>query len=104
MLIVSEIWTSLHLPPDAFKAKFGMEKRALKAKKLVLHCLKGKRAVEAADLFNILGYDNVFIYKVSLLLNRTYFFPSCFCSVAPNKVLAPETQKEMSEASGVFSK
>ena len=51
--------------PDAFKARFNVEKRELKEKQIVLHCLKGKRAFEAADKLLLLGYKNVYVYKVS---------------------------------------
>ena len=47
-----------------FQTKYGIEKDLLKSKKIVLHCLKGKRAFDAADKLALLGYDDVYVYKV----------------------------------------
>ena len=50
-----------------FQTKYGIEKDLLKSKKIVLHCLKGKRAFDAADKLALLGYDDVYVYKVLCL-------------------------------------
>ena len=47
-----------------FRTTYGIEKDLLKSKKIVLHCLKGKRAFDAADKLALLGYDDVYVYKV----------------------------------------
>ena len=44
-----------------FRTTYGIEKDLLKSKKIVLHCLKGKRAFDAADKLALLGYDDVSI-------------------------------------------
>ena len=49
---------------DAFRKKYGICKTELKSKRIVLHCLKGKRAIDAADKLALLGYEDVYIYKV----------------------------------------
>ena len=64
---MSEVWNTFKMRPDAFKARFNVEKRELKEKQIVLHCLKGKRAFEAADKLLLLGYKNVYVYKVGIL-------------------------------------
>ncbi len=38
-----------------------------KSAALVMHCLKGKRASEAADKLSLLGFHDVKIYKGSFL-------------------------------------
>ena len=47
-----------------FRATYGIQKDILQSKKIVLHCLKGKRAFDAADKLALLGYDDVYVYKV----------------------------------------
>ena len=47
-----------------FRSTYGIQKDLLKSKKIVLHCLKGKRAFDAADKLALLGYDDVYVYKV----------------------------------------
>jgi len=64
---LSEVWNTFKMRPDAFKARFNVEKRELKEKQIVLHCLKGKRAFEAADKLLLLGYKNVYVYKGSFI-------------------------------------
>ena len=49
---------------STFQIKYGIEKELLESKKIVLHCLKGKRAFDAADKLALLGYDDVYVYKV----------------------------------------
>ena len=64
-----------------FRTTYGIEKDLLKSKKIVLHCLKGKRAFDAADKLALLGYDDVYVYKViqfflfkNFLKHFSYFF------------------------------
>ena len=47
-----------------FRKTYGIDKIELKSKQIVLHCLKGKRAFDAADKLALLGYDDVYVYKV----------------------------------------
>ena len=49
---------------EKFQKTYGVDKMLLKSKKIVLHCLKGKRAFDAADKLALLGYDDVYVYKV----------------------------------------
>ena len=63
-LIVCDIWPAFQLDNTKFQTKYGIEKDLLKSKKIVLHCLKGKRAFDAADKLALLGYDDVYVYKV----------------------------------------
>ena len=49
-----------------FEKKYGFSKPKL-SDSLALHCLKGKRAIDAADKLNLLNYDNIKIYKGSLI-------------------------------------
>ena len=49
---------------EKFQKTYGVDKMVLKSKKIVLHCLKGKRAFDAADKLALLGYDDVYVYKV----------------------------------------
>ena len=53
-----------------FQTKYGIEKDLLKSKKIVLHCLKGKRAFDAADKLALLGYDDVYVYKVLYMAHK----------------------------------
>lgn len=63
---LNELWSLMKLSEEAFEARFGLRRAELSHKKVVLHCLKGKRALEAADKLMILGYNsNVFVYKGS---------------------------------------
>ena len=61
---------------EKFKKTYGVDKMLLKSKKIVLHCLKGKRAFDAADKLALLGYDDVYVYKV------------CPCKQKPSLVLS----------------
>ena len=61
---------------EKFKKTYGVDKILLKSKKIVLHCLKGKRAFDAADKLALLGYDDVYVYKV------------CPCKQKPSLVLS----------------
>ena len=63
-LKVCDIWPAFQLDNSQFHRKYGIEKELLKSKKIVLHCLKGKRAFDAADKLALLGYDDVYVYKV----------------------------------------
>lgn len=49
-----------------FEAKYGFQ-RPLKSDNFGLHCMRGKRATDAADKLMLLGYDSVKIYKGSFL-------------------------------------
>ena len=49
---------------EKFRRTYGISKLTLKSKQIVLHCLKGKRAFDAADKLALLGYDDIFVYKV----------------------------------------
>ena len=62
---------------DTFRKKYGICKTELKSKRIVLHCLKGKRAIDAADKLALLGYDDVYIYKVCI--------DTAFCIIKTNR-------------------
>lgn len=63
---LSEIWQAFSQCSDEeFEAKYGFS-RPSKSSVLATHCLKGKRAMEAAAKLNLLGYQNVKVYKGSL--------------------------------------
>ena len=64
---------------EKFQKTYGVDKMVLKSKKIVLHCLKGKRAFDAADKLALLGYDDVYVYKV------------CPCKQKPSLVLSNQT-------------
>ena len=64
---------------EKFKKTYGVDKMLLKSKKIVLHCLKGKRAFDAADKLALLGYDDVYVYKV------------CPCKQKPSLILSNQT-------------
>ena len=63
---VCDIWSAFQMENEMFRKKYGIEKVTLKTKPIVLHCLKGKRAFDAADKLALLGYDDVYVYKVYL--------------------------------------
>ena len=65
---VCDIWPAFQMDGEKFLKKYGIEKVTLKTKPIVLHCLKGKRAFDAADKLALLGYDDVYVYKVHLSL------------------------------------
>ncbi|KPP69467.1 thiosulfate sulfurtransferase KAT-like, partial [Scleropages formosus] len=48
----------LSLDPDAFKAKFGVQKPALDAPHLVFHCQMGRRGAVALEKACALGFKN----------------------------------------------
>ena len=58
---------------EKFRNKYGIEKMTLKTKPIVLHCLKGKRAFDAADKLALLGYDDVYVYKVLITVLRLLY-------------------------------
>lgn len=57
--LVSQIWRAFNLQDDAFSSEFGFAKPPKDSadRPLVLHCLAGKRAVDAADKLALLGYS-----------------------------------------------
>lgn len=62
---MSEIWSAFSVFSEAeFEAKYGFTKPS-KSTVLATHCLKGKRALEASDKLNLLGYENVKVYQGS---------------------------------------
>ena len=67
MLPVCDIWSAFQLNNKEFRKTYGIEKTELESKQIVLHCLKGKRAFDAADKLALLGYDDVYVYKVCYL-------------------------------------
>ena len=79
ILPVCDIWPAFQMEQEKFQKTYGVDKMVLKSKKIVLHCLKGKRAFDAADKLALLGYDDVYVYKVcpyiqkpsSIFLNQT---------------------------------
>ena len=62
--IVCDIWSAFQMDDEKFRRTYGISKLTLKSKQIVLHCLKGKRAFDAADKLALLGYDDIFVYKV----------------------------------------
>ena len=64
ILPVCDIWPAFQMDQEKFQKTYGVDKLVLKSKKIVLHCLKGKRAFDAADKLALLGYDDVYVYKV----------------------------------------
>lgn len=63
--LVSEIWQAFsQLSTEEFESKYGFSKPSTSTV-LATHCLKGKRAMEAADKLNLLGYHNIKVYKGS---------------------------------------
>ena len=63
-LPVCDIWAAFQLKDSEFRKTYAIDKMELKSKQIVLHCLKGKRAFDAADKLALLGYDDVYVYKV----------------------------------------
>ena len=62
---VGEIWEAFsQLSDGEFEAKYGFAKPGLE-QDMVLHCLKGKRALDASDKLSLLGYTKVKVYKGS---------------------------------------
>lgn len=51
---------------EEFRQKYGFEKPGTSSS-LALHCLRGKRALDASDKLLLLGYDNVKVYKGSFM-------------------------------------
>ena len=76
ILPVCDIWPAFQMDQEKFQKTYGVDKMVLKSKKIVLHCLKGKRAFDAADKLALLGYDDVYVYKV------------CPCKQKPSLVLS----------------
>ena len=66
-ITVCDIWSAFQMDSEKFRNKYGIEKVTLKTKPIVLHCLKGKRAFDAADKLALLGYDDVYVYKVCVI-------------------------------------
>ena len=54
------------LSDQDFQEKYGFPK-PLPSDSLALHCLKGKRAIDAGDKLSLLSYDNVKIYQGSFI-------------------------------------
>lgn len=54
------------LSDQDFQEKYGFAKPK-PSDSLALHCLKGKRAIDAGDKLSLLSYDNVKIYQGSLI-------------------------------------
>ena len=77
-LKVCDIWQAFQLDNSKFHIKYGIEKELLKSKKIVLHCLKGKRAFDAADKLALLGYDDVYVYKVFCYLTMSIKYYALF--------------------------
>ena len=77
-LKVCDIWQAFQLDNSKFHIKYGIEKELLKSKKIVLHCLKGKRAFDAADKLALLGYDDVYVYKVFCYLTMSIKYYAYF--------------------------
>ena len=63
---VCDIWSAFQMENEMFRKRYGIEKVTLKTKTIVLHCLKGKRAFDAVDKLALLGYDDIYVYKVYL--------------------------------------
>ena len=81
ILPVCDIWPAFQMDQEKFQKTYGVDKMVLKSKKIVLHCLKGKRAFDAADKLALLGYDDVYVYKV------------CPCTQKPSSILPNQTNK-----------
>ena len=65
LLTVGEIWEAFSLLSDGeFEAKYGFAKPGPE-QDMVLHCLKGKRALDASDKLSLLGYTKVKVYRGS---------------------------------------
>ena len=62
ILPVCDIWPAFQMDQEKFQKTYGVDKMVLKSKKIVLHCLKGKRAFDAADKLALLGYDDAVSY------------------------------------------
>ena len=54
------------LSDQDFQEKYGFPKPK-PSDSLALHCLKGKRAIDAGDKLSLLSYDNVKIYQGSFI-------------------------------------
>lgn len=64
---LSEIWDAFaHMSSEAFRLKYNFEKPD-QSTRLGLNCLKGIRAFSASDKLLLLAYENVSVYKGSLL-------------------------------------
>ncbi len=64
---MSEIWSAFaEMTPEEFETKYGFPRPGPEgSSRMVLHCLKGKRALDAADKLSLLGYDHTKVYKGS---------------------------------------
>ncbi|KAJ7462606.1 Rhodanese-like domain-containing protein [Mycena galericulata] len=65
-LPLSVLSNSLHLHPDAFKAKHGFDKPK-KSQEVTFYCRSGKRSTTASDVAKRNGYTNILNYTGSWL-------------------------------------
>ncbi|KAJ7293348.1 Rhodanese-like domain-containing protein [Mycena rebaudengoi] len=65
-LPLSVLSNSLHLQPDAFKAKHGFEKPK-KTQEVIFYCRSGKRSTSASDVAKRNGFTNILNYTGSWL-------------------------------------
>ena len=61
---MSQLWRAFNASEEDFQAEFEFPKPAKDASNLVLQCLSGKRATDAADKLALLGYAPA-VYKGS---------------------------------------
>ncbi|KAF9014939.1 endoplasmic reticulum protein [Cyathus striatus] len=65
-LPLSVLANSLHLNPEAFKAKHGFDKPK-KDQEIIFYCRSGKRSATASDVAKRNGFTNIFNYEGSWL-------------------------------------
>ena len=62
---MNEVWEAFaQLSKNEFESKYGFAKPELE-QDMILHCLMGKRALDASDKLSLLGYTKVKVYKGS---------------------------------------